>query len=54
MPKLRRLSGGDVVKILASTIPLHAELDSGTLRAIVRQAGRYISEHELHQHFFCS
>lgn len=34
------------------TIPLHSELDAGTLRAIVRQAARYIPENELHPHFY--
>jgi predicted RNA binding protein YcfA (HicA-like mRNA interferase family) len=34
------------------TIPLHAELDPGTLRAIFRQAGRFISEPELRPHFY--
>ncbi len=77
-PKLRRLSGPEVVIILRSfgfevisqkgshaklrrftgsgdkqtlTIPIHDELDTGTLRAIMRQAGRYISEEELRPHF---
>ena len=34
------------------TIPLHAELDPGTLRAIFRQASRFISERELRPHFY--
>jgi len=34
------------------TVPLHAELDSGTLRAIFRQASRFISEDELRAHFY--
>jgi len=34
------------------TIPLHTELDSGTLRAIFRQASRFISEEELRPHFY--
>jgi predicted RNA binding protein YcfA (HicA-like mRNA interferase family) len=34
------------------TIPLHAELDPGTLRAIFRQASRFISEPELRPHFY--
>ena len=34
------------------TVPLHAELDSGTLRAIFRQASRFISEDELRSHFY--
>lgn len=79
MPKLKRLSGNEVVKIFASfgftqaaqrgshvklrrvlsdglrqtlTIPAHAELDTGTLRAIYRQALRYIPESELHSRFY--
>lgn len=34
------------------TIPLHSELDTGTLRAIIRQAARYIPEAELRPHFY--
>lgn len=34
------------------TIPLHAELDSGTLRAIFRQASRFIAEQDLRPHFY--
>ena len=34
------------------TVPLHAELDPGTLRAIFRQACRFISEPELRPHFY--
>jgi predicted RNA binding protein YcfA (HicA-like mRNA interferase family) len=34
------------------TIPLHAELDSGTLRAIFRQASRFIAEQDLRSHFY--
>ena len=78
MPKLRRLSGHDVLSILQRfgfrqasqrgshvklvrehpdsrqvlTIPLHTALDTGTLRAIVRQASRFISEAELRSHFY--
>ncbi len=78
MPKLRRLSGREVVAILAGfgfsmvgqrgshiklkrtgaagtetlTVPAHAELDPGTLRAIIRQASRFISEQELRPHFY--
>jgi len=78
-PKLRRLSGRDVVTILGRfgfavhsqrgshvklrreasggeketlTIPLHDELDAGTLSAIVRQASRYIPEEQLRLHFY--
>jgi len=79
MPKLKVLSGGDVVKILKEfdfdvasqkgshvklrrvlsdktkqilTIPLHDELDRGTLRAIFRQASHYIPEEELRSRFY--
>jgi predicted RNA binding protein YcfA (HicA-like mRNA interferase family) len=34
------------------TVPLHAELDSGTIRAIFRQASRFISEEDLRPHFY--
>lgn len=34
------------------TIPNHAELDKGTVKAIYRQALRYISESELRKHFY--
>jgi len=34
------------------TIPNHQELDKGTLRAIYRQALKYISESELKSHFY--
>jgi len=78
MPKLRVLSGREVVKILSKfgfevvsqrgshvklrrvlpdetkqtlTVPLHEELDKGTLKAIIRQASRFISEEELKPHF---
>ena len=79
MPRLKTLSGGEVLKIFSSfgfevasqrgshvklrrvlptgsrqtlTIPNHAELDSGTLQAIYRQALRYVSESELNTHFY--
>jgi len=79
MPKLKVLSGNDIVKILSSfgfeieaqrgshaklrrllaggtrqtlTIPLHEELDKGTMKAIYRQAGRYIPEDQLYPHFY--
>jgi len=44
MPKLRRLSGDEVIYI--------KELDPGTTRAIFHQASRYISEEELRQYFY--
>ena len=34
------------------TVPLHKELDKGTLKAIYRQASRYISVDELFKEFF--
>ena len=34
------------------TVPLHAALDPGTLRAIFRQASRFISDQELRPHFY--
>jgi predicted RNA binding protein YcfA (HicA-like mRNA interferase family) len=78
-PKLKRLSGPDVVNILKTfgfqpltqrgshiklrrmslenekqtlTVPLHHELDIGTLKAIIRQASRYIPEAELRRYFY--
>jgi predicted RNA binding protein YcfA (HicA-like mRNA interferase family) len=79
MPKLRVLSGREVIKILSKfgfevvsqkgshmklrrvlpdgikqtlTVPLHEELDKGTLKAIIRQASRYIPEEELKRYFY--
>lgn len=79
MPKLRVLSGQDVLRVLDSfgfavyaqrgshvkvrrslpsgahqslTVPLHREIDRGTLMAIYRQACRFIPEQALHDHFF--
>ncbi len=79
MPKLKRLSGHDVVKIFETlgfepvsqrgshvklqrllpdgrkqtlTIPVHQELDKGTLKAIYRQALRYVPEGELQSYFY--
>ncbi len=34
------------------TIPAHAELDTGTLRAILRQASRFVPESELKPQFY--
>jgi predicted RNA binding protein YcfA (HicA-like mRNA interferase family) len=77
MPKLRRLSGDEVVSIFrvfgfrvvtqqgshiklvrdtpsgrqVLTIPAHRELDTGTLRAIIRQATRFVAADELDAHF---
>lgn len=79
MPKLRTLSGEEVIKTLEGfgffianrkgshvklkritennmkqtlTIPVHAELDKGTLKAIYSQATRYISDDDLRNHFY--
>ena len=78
MPKLKRLSGDEVIAILARfgfsihaqrgshvklrrvvpagaqtlTIPKHREIDAGTLRAIIRQATRFIPEDQLKPHFY--
>ena len=79
MPKLRRLSGSQVIRILEHfgftvhsqrgnhvklrriapdgvkqtlIIPQHRELDTGTSRAIFRQASRYILAEELRPHFY--
>ncbi len=79
MPKLRRMSGSEIVKIFAIfgfsifsqrgshiklrrvtesgekeslTIPNHPQLDTGTCRAILRQASRYIPVGELKPHFY--
>lgn len=47
--KIRRLIHS---KKQTLTIPMHSELDAGTLRAILRQATRYIPENELRPHFY--
>ena len=78
MPKLKRLSGSEVISILSGfgfqihsqrgshaklkrieqgqtqilTVPLHKELDRGTLQAIFRQACRFISDSELRSKFY--
>jgi predicted RNA binding protein YcfA (HicA-like mRNA interferase family) len=79
MPKLRRLSGAEIIAILGRfgfavhsrrgshvklrrtlpdgqaqslTIPDHAELDTGTCRAILRQASRFVSSEHLRPHFY--
>lgn len=48
--KLRRISSERTRQTL--TIPLHKELDKGTLRAIFRQALRYIPEKDLKFYFY--
>lgn len=79
MPRLRRLSGAEVITILerfgfrvVSTrgshvklqrqrpsggtdslhVPLHRELDTGTCRAILRQASQVIPAEEIEQFFY--
>jgi predicted RNA binding protein YcfA (HicA-like mRNA interferase family) len=79
MPRLRRLSGAEVIAILGRfgfvlhaqrgshaklrrvladgtgqtlTVPVHDELDTGTCRAILRQASRFITEQDLRPHFY--
>jgi predicted RNA binding protein YcfA (HicA-like mRNA interferase family) len=47
--KLRRItSAGDKQTL---TIPIHDELDVGTLRAILRQASRCVPQEQLQAHF---
>jgi len=48
--KLRRVGPNGERQTL--TIPNHAELDTGTLRAIIRQATRYVAMDELQRHFY--
>jgi predicted RNA binding protein YcfA (HicA-like mRNA interferase family) len=48
--KLIRVTGEGNRQTL--TIPKHKELDAGTLQAIVRQAGRYVDQQVLRQHFY--
>lgn len=79
MPKLRVLSGEDLVKIFENfgfnivsqkgshiklrrinereekqtlTIPNHKQLDTGTCKAIFRQATKFISSEKLHPYFY--
>ena len=48
--KLRRRGPGGERQTL--TVPNHSELDTGTLRAIIRQAGRYVAMDDLLRHFY--
>jgi predicted RNA binding protein YcfA (HicA-like mRNA interferase family) len=48
--KLRRISARGEKQTL--TIVAHRELDTSTLRAIFRQACRYIPEDQLREHFY--
>ncbi len=48
--KLRRIASDGGAQIL--TIPIHKELAPGTLRAVFRQAVRFVPEDELRRLFF--
>ena len=48
--KLRRVSEDGETETL--TVPLHKDLDVGTIRAIYRQAARFIPEAELRSRFY--
>jgi predicted RNA binding protein YcfA (HicA-like mRNA interferase family) len=48
--KLRRVTRDDQRQRL--TVPLHKDLDVGTIRAIYRQAARFIPESELRTCFY--
>ena len=48
--KLVRILPGGERQVL--TVPNHAELDTGTCRAVLRQAIRYIPVTDLHPHFY--
>ncbi len=48
--KLRRVTDDGQVQIL--TLPLHRDLDLGTVRAIYRQAARFVPEAELRTWFY--
>jgi predicted RNA binding protein YcfA (HicA-like mRNA interferase family) len=47
--KLRRTTAGGSESL---TIPRHRELDLGSLRAIIRPAGRFLPEAWLREHFY--
>lgn len=48
--KLRRVTDDDRTQTL--TLPLHKDLDLGTVQAIYRQATRFIPENELRTWFY--
>ena len=48
--KLRRITPDGEKQTLV--VPLHDELDRGTLHAIFRQASRYIPQNDLRGHFY--
>jgi len=47
--KVRRVSGSANQTL---TVPAHDELDIGTLRAVLRQASRFVPEEELRRAFY--
>ena len=47
--KLRRVSAESKQTL---TIPIHDEIDTGTLLSIFRQASRYVPEDDLREHFY--
>ncbi|MEK7202748.1 MAG: type II toxin-antitoxin system HicA family toxin [Patescibacteria group bacterium] len=48
--KLKRILDEEIKQTL--TIPNHSELDKGTVKAVYRQAQRYISEIKLRKYFY--
>jgi predicted RNA binding protein YcfA (HicA-like mRNA interferase family) len=48
--KMRRLSDDGSKQMIA--IPMHSEIDTGTLKAIFRQALHYIPEDKLRKYFY--
>lgn len=78
MPKLRRISGNELLKLLINkgfvfirqkgshtrvvydsgnnkhylTVPLHSELDRGTLRSIMRSAEKCLAEEDIREIFY--
>ncbi len=47
--KLRRIAPSGESQTLV--VPLHREMDPGTLRAVMRQAARFVPEESLRPHF---
>lgn len=79
MPKLRRISGSEVIKLLQKklgyklirqrgshvrlrletseathevTVPMHRELDRGTLRSIIRSVQKYVPKDKMKDLFY--
>jgi len=48
--KLRRIGPTGERQMLI--VPDHREVDAGTLRAIIRQASRFVAKEELHARFY--